>query len=323
MRLINALEAGTLNSAGLQALLTSDPTRLSELSVMYGMRGQARRIINSHSAFTTLLSSSASLNHLLVHPTLMAEIKANASAYNALLSSDTSRAKLYAAQAGLDPQAYSSVAGLLDWALSSPSQLSQALRSEGLFLDLLRMPARMSVIDASASLRATVYGGALGGGYLGCVVTAEDGRYAVIQAPKIGGENASVQWKLTNTTSLTSSNTYFGLPIAEALNDAQHPLFQWSRSLTIGGYIDWAPPTAPVLQLLLDRMRPSVAENALFKVGGAQAYEAGNYWAACPERDASDYVQGGAPFVNSLSGAWSYSSRDQLARARAVRMIKL
>ena len=44
MRMLNAVEAGTLTGAQLQTLLTADPGRLAELNVLLGMRGQARRM---------------------------------------------------------------------------------------------------------------------------------------------------------------------------------------------------------------------------------------------------------------------------------------
>lgn len=61
MRMLNAIEAGTLTGAQLEALLVADPGRLAEFSALVGMRGQLLRIRSSETARTALFSSQSAV----------------------------------------------------------------------------------------------------------------------------------------------------------------------------------------------------------------------------------------------------------------------
>ena len=293
MRLINALEAGTLNAAGLQSLLAADPSRANELSVMLAMRGQVRRVLSSPGAWAALVGGGASITDVLLRSSMVAQELAD----------------------------YPDAAGqLADAASTTTAGVAQLVANEATFLALLRRTARMSVVDATPAMRALVYGGALGGGYLGCIHTVGSDRYAVVQAPKAVGEIAAVQWKISNDASAGTSSDDFGLANADAQNNVQHPLFQWARGLTIGGFADWAPPAYNVIRALAARVRPAVADNALFKAGGAQVYEASPvYWSATQHPSTTST----AWYVDFSSGSASSSYKTSSYRARVVRMIKL
>ena len=277
MRLINALEAGTLDAAGLTTLLNADPSRVNELSAMLGMRGQVLRLLNSTGAATALLQGST--------PALRGTLAHN----DQFMAGVVDRPALWGAavQGGYAP---------VLWALLGSSD-------------------RMAVVDASADLSAAVYGAQIGGGYLACVHTAGGNRYAVIQAPKDSGEAQKV-WKDAATASAGAGSLDFGLANANAQNNANHPLFLWARALTIGGYTDWAPPAENVALAIAARMRPGVAQNNLFKAGGAQVYVANVYWTATGDATT-------ARNCNFSTGVAVNGSKTTNSWARVVRMVQL
>ena len=61
MRLLNAIEAGTLSGAQLDALFASDPSRLGEFRVLLGMPGQLKRMFASITTMDILCSSATAM----------------------------------------------------------------------------------------------------------------------------------------------------------------------------------------------------------------------------------------------------------------------
>ena len=324
MRLINALEAGTLSGPAFASLITGDPTRGADLSVLYGMRGQARRLAASTGAFSKLLGSPEAVNLLVTNRVAIQEVKDMPTAWAALLADDMALAKYLAVSAGLDPAAYSTVAALMSSISASPAYLGAMVSNAGEAgrFQVVKSAAAMTTVDANASLRPLVYGEPLEGGYFGCINTVAGTRYAVIQAPKALGESAPIAWKTTNDASSGTDSNDDGLANANAQNNASHPLFQWARGLVINGKSDWAPPAYNVIQELAAKMRPALAENSRFKAGGAEAYEVATvpqYWSATQHPSYAD----GAWNVNFSTGAVNYNGKSATYRARAVRRIIL
>ncbi|SFB96840.1 Protein of unknown function [Polaromonas sp. OV174] len=321
VRLFNALEAGTLTGAQLQALLVADPARVSELSVMFGMRGQARRMTASPTSFGALLGGTSALNALVTNTVFVREVEANPLAKGLLLANPTATAKLAAARAGLDPAAHATTASVLAAVFAAPSAaaVAGAISIESVFFELLRSAPQMAAVDASASLRSSVYGAPLAGGYFGVINTVGADKYAVVQAPKEAGEHAGVLWKTSQDDSANTANNDDGLVNANAQNNAAHPLFQWARGLGIGGYTDWAPPAYNVIQAIAAKLRSGVADSTPFKAGGAQAYEAVPYWSATQHPSTTTT----AWYVDFSDGSVASTYKNGSYRARAVRRIKL
>lgn len=94
MRMLNAIEAGTLSGAQLETLLTADPGRLAEFNVLLGMRGQARRMVASSTAMTAVWASNTASDAVLTSAT------ARLAVYNA----DTALAALQANPAQVQRQ---------------------------------------------------------------------------------------------------------------------------------------------------------------------------------------------------------------------------
>ena len=89
MRLLNAIEAGTLNGAQLQPLLMEDTGRLAEFSVLMGMRGQVRRMAASSTAMNAVIASSTAMNAVIASSTAMNAVAASNTAMAAVWASDT------------------------------------------------------------------------------------------------------------------------------------------------------------------------------------------------------------------------------------------
>lgn len=308
MRLLNSIEAGTTNAAQLQTLL-GDPGRLSEFFVLCGMRGQAVRIASSPTTMNAIAGSALARSAV--------GVGSSSVAYSVISKNSMAIGKLVAGEAGLSPAAYADAAAIA----RTPAAMTSVTGSGSAVMLLAASSIAVAEVDAVADARAKFYGAPTGGGYLGCIHTAGV-RYAVIQAPKSTGETAGVAWKTIGEASSDTSDNDFGLLNANAQSNASHPLFLWARGLSIGGYTDWAPPAYNVIRALVSKHRQAVAENALFKAGGAQAYEASSgpqYWSATQNSSSPTLA-----WVSSFSdGTTASFSKPTTYRARVVRMVKL
>ena len=88
MRMLNAIEGGTLSGAQLQTLL-EDPARLGEWNVLLGMRGQARRMAASSVTMTAVIASSTAMNAVAASSTAMNAVAASSTAMTAVANSKT------------------------------------------------------------------------------------------------------------------------------------------------------------------------------------------------------------------------------------------
>ena len=89
MRMLNAVEAGTLSGTQLETLLIADPGRLAEFAVLLGMRGQTRRIAASSTAMTAVIASSTAMTAVAASSTAMTAVIASSTARAAIYNSDT------------------------------------------------------------------------------------------------------------------------------------------------------------------------------------------------------------------------------------------
>ena len=133
MRMLNAIEAGTLTGAQLETLLTDDPGRLAELSVLLGMRGQVRRIAASSTAMTAVAASSTAMTAVAASSTAMTAVAASSTAKMAVFNSDTAL---------------------------------NAIAASGTALTALRTAAGYAVYSSAATTAATISGPVAGGSYI-------------------------------------------------------------------------------------------------------------------------------------------------------------
>ena len=143
MRMLNAVEAGTLSGAQLEALLIADPGRLAELNVLLGMRGQTRRIVASSTAMTAVAASSTAMTAVAASSTAMTAVVASSTAMTAVDASD--QALRIWTLAGTN-QVWSNFANFTAVAASSTAMTAVAASSTA-----------MTAVAASSTARAAIY----------------------------------------------------------------------------------------------------------------------------------------------------------------------
>jgi hypothetical protein len=179
--------------------------------------------------------------------------------------------------------------------------------------------------------------------------------YNLIVAPVDTGQHggsipSSIQYKTTLTGDLpaaTFQNQVYGLPANDAGNDADHPMFQWARSLNIGGFSDWYIPAVNELEILYYYLKPTTQFNdtnavnpnayplhgyypldpgqttsALFKTGGAQAFLDQGFYQTSTEYSGVDYTFCLQAFDNGTQAVFYKPSTTYFADpffARAIR----
>ena len=95
MRMLNAIEAGTLTGSQLETLLTSDPGRLAEFNVLLGLRGQVRRMAASRTAMQAVAASSQAMAAVAASQNALAAIRQSSTAISAINASSQALDILY------------------------------------------------------------------------------------------------------------------------------------------------------------------------------------------------------------------------------------
>ena len=206
------------------------------------------------------------------------------------------------------------------------------------------------VFQNQRSFGPPAIGGAFGGGYLaGSISTAGNGvaDYYLIISPVASGQNSSVQWKTTNTSTAGTSSVIDGPTNSANMNNASHPAAQFCEAASIGGFTDWYMPAKNELEVCYYNLKPTTASNntssgtntnavpsrgsnyssgtpaqtsaAAFVTGGAEAFAAANYWSSTEDSATDAWHQ---YFGN---GAQNYFYLDKIYsfRVRCVRRLAI
>ena len=162
-----------------------------------------------------------------------------------------------------------------------------------------------------ASLRQPELGEAYQGGYFAGQIQMSGIIYNLVVAPKSGGENSSVVYKNTSNadTNPPSQNVEYGKLATDAFNDANHPLFQWAKSLSIGGYTDWYIPSKNELEILYRNLKPTTTSNNTSSGANANAVPTAtsNYTAGSPAQTSITLFQSGNSEAFAAAAYWSSS----------------
>lgn len=184
MRLLNAIEAGTLIGAQLEALLAADPGRLAEFNALVGMRGQLLRMRSSETARTALVSSAsaaagvtsndvalrqwllagtnynwrsfANLNALLNSAPAMAEVAASQSAMALLITSAPAMAAVADSSTAMTAIAASALA--MTAVIASSTAMTAVAASSTAMTAVAESATAMGLVAASTTAMATVSG---------------------------------------------------------------------------------------------------------------------------------------------------------------------
>lgn len=184
-----------------------------------------------------------------------------------------------------------------------------------------------------------------GGFFAGQISTAGNGiaNYNLVIAPKSTGENISIQWQTSFTSTPGTSSVIDGPTNSSNMNDASHPAAQFCEGLSIGGYSDWYMPAQNELEVCYYNLKPTTVNNNTssgtntnavpsrgsnyttstpaqttatdFKDGNSQAFAAASYWSST-ESSAADARQ--QSFSNGSQGS---GAKTVVGYVRAVRRV--
>jgi hypothetical protein len=184
-----------------------------------------------------------------------------------------------------------------------------------------------------------------GGFFAGQISTAGNGiaDYNLVIAPKSSGENASLQWKTSNTTTAGTSSVIDGPTNSSNMNNASHPAAQFCEGLTIGGFSDWYMPAKNELEVCYFNLKPTTTSNNTssgtntnavpsrgsnytagtpaqtaatdFQTGNTEAFVADNYWSSTENSATLAFLQ------NFSNGNQYGDSKGNSHAVRAVRRV--
>ena len=138
----------------------------------------------------------------------------------------------------------------------------------------------------------TVPGTPYGGGfYVGRMLVGAQ-KYALIVAPKAGGQT-TLAWKATNTTTLSTDSVWDGFSNTAAMvaDSANHAAAQWCAALSISGFTDWFLPATEQLELCYRNLKPRTTSNdttPISGVNGSSDPRGTTYTASDPAQTPSD-----------------------------------
>jgi hypothetical protein len=164
-------------------------------------------------------------------------------------------------------------------------------------------------------------GAEFGGGFFAGEIVVDSTRYALIVAPKAGGENMRLEYKKKKLGTADGTNIDDdGFYNSCLMDDDNHPAAHFCRSLRIAGHDDWYLPSRDELMRIWMALGPNrIKTPDLFKSGAAEAFEDRWYWSSTEYAPYSFY----AWLVNFYYGTQSYGNKYNFNGVRAVRRLKI
>ena len=211
MRLLNAIEAGTTTGAQLETLLTDDPGRLAELSVLLGMRGQNERLFASATATEALIASPKALNALVTSVRGSKNMAANPDAMNAVIASSTAMTAVAASSAAMTAVAASSTA--MTAVIDSSTAMAAVTASSTAMNAVAASSTAMAAVIASSTAMAAVAASSTAMNAMNASDTAMNALYASPLVTKVNYSSIQV-W--SSTVTLRSGTTLFVRLITKA-----------------------------------------------------------------------------------------------------------
>ena len=193
-----------------------------------------------------------------------------------------------------------------------------------------------------------ILGTAMDGGHYAGRILIDGQAYALIVAPKDGGERDDIEWS-DNTRNVPAAMSFCdGHANTLAMAEAGSPLAQWARGLRIAGHDDWYLPSQDELEVLYRNLKPTPRANycwarsginlsaiaptrpyapdhpvqtsaEVFQADGAEAFEEDAYWTSTQYAADADYAWY-QYFDNGLQGD---GGKGAQLRARAVRRLPI
>ena len=170
-------------------------------------------------------------------------------------------------------------------------------------------PSALSAASNSVTPALPAIGAAFEGGFFaGQISTAGNGvaDYNLVVGPVASAQNASKQWKTTNSGSDPTS-VIDGPANSAAMNSATYPAAQFCEGLTIGGFSDWYMPAKNELEVCYYNLKPTTTSNNTSSGINANAVpaRASNYTSGTPaQTSATAFVTGNSEAFSSAA-YWS------------------
>jgi hypothetical protein len=166
-------------------------------------------------------------------------------------------------------------------------------------------------------------GEAFGGGFLGAVMPAPDGRlWVVVVAPKREGEKESVMWGERNFPVPAARSFIDGFANSEATNSHLFLPAQFCRCVRSGGNNDWYLPSCGELAAIWANLGPLHTLAAKFQKDASEAFGEGWYWSST-EVELEPTFAWGQSFDDKPFGAGAMPHDDKYTpnSCRAVRRV--
>jgi hypothetical protein len=161
-----------------------------------------------------------------------------------------------------------------------------------------------------------------GGFFAGQISTTANSvpTHNLVIAPKSSGENSSIQWKTSNTSTAGTSSVIDGPTNSSNMNNASHPAAQFCEGLTIGTFSDWYMPAKNELEVCYYNLKPTTTNNVTNSGTNTNAVPSrgSNYTAGTPAQTAAtDFQTGNTEAFASISNIYWSSTESASATAWA------
>lgn len=168
-------------------------------------------------------------------------------------------------------------------------------------------------MNAPSNTLPAVIGSPFEGGFYAGRIRSGDAVYALIVAPKDGGETTGC-WLNSLTDVPGATSCHDGMANTLAMRDAGSEIAAWALGLQINGFADWYLPSRDELELLYRNLKPTAEENiASFRDSAAEAFTDTWHWSSTQY---SPTIAWGQTFGD---GYQNVVRKDGQGRARAVR----